>query len=139
MSLDSSGCLLHTTLRLTWLPFHQFQEALIQSGYAGGQRAAQTLLSALPNLAASSSFNDDSNGIEVTVDANGSVTSSSPTDGERNTAAQAKELGSVIVQVFLNKSGLGTALKQVSTNPKTTSGTGCLDLTKWPPVDRLGT
>ncbi|WWD22538.1 hypothetical protein CI109_107031 [Kwoniella shandongensis] len=94
-----------------------FQESLIQSGYAGGQRAAQTLLSALPNLAASSSISDNSNGLEVTVEADGTVTSHSPTDSEGKSSAQSKELGSVIVQVFLNKSGLGTALKQTGLVP----------------------
>ncbi|KAK8845589.1 hypothetical protein IAR55_006305 [Kwoniella newhampshirensis] len=94
-----------------------FQESLIQAGYTGGQRAAQTLLSALPNLAASSSINSNDTGREIIVEAVGSILSSSQVNLDGKIDGQPKDIGSVIVQVFLNKSGLGSALKQTGLIP----------------------
>ncbi|WVQ93578.1 hypothetical protein IAU59_000653 [Kwoniella sp. CBS 9459] len=80
-----------------------FQESLISQGFSGGQKAAHALLTALPTLAASSA---SSPLLEVKVESSGAVS----TNGETSGTAETKELGSVVVQVFLNKAGLGAAL-----------------------------
>ncbi|OCF40727.1 hypothetical protein I317_05422 [Kwoniella heveanensis CBS 569] len=87
-----------------------FQDSLISQGFLGGQKAAHSLLTALPTLAASSA---SSPLLEVKVEASGAVSS----NGETISNNEGKELGSVVVQIFLNKAGLGTALTKTGLIP----------------------
>ncbi|WVF65947.1 hypothetical protein IAT40_000685 [Kwoniella sp. CBS 6097] len=87
-----------------------FQDSLISQGFSGGQKAAHALLTALPTLAASSA---SSPLLEVKVESSGAVS----TNGETISNSEAKELGSVVVQIFLNKAGLGAALTKTGLVP----------------------
>lgn len=77
----------------------------MQNGFQGGQAAGQTLLSALPKFAvlAETSPSDASRNQDVVIDVNG-----------QEEPKLMRELGSVIVQVFVNKSGLGSTLVKVN-------------------------
>lgn len=81
----------------------------MQAGFQGGQLAAQTLLSAIPNLSAQAEMSPVAAHAEVKLKADGTAVGSAVAV-ERDV----KEVGSVVVQVFINKSGLGTALVKVS-------------------------
>lgn len=85
----------------------QFRDEYLKQGHQGGQLAAQTLLSALPRLIAEAEASPKLKGAEVTVKAN-------VNDSADQADIVQKELGSVVVHVFLNKSGLGTVLTKVS-------------------------
>lgn len=73
----------------------QFQDEHLSKGYTGGQAAARALMAALPGLAGRVSRDADVMPIE-------------------NTDTKPRDLGQVVVQVFLNKGGLGHALVKVS-------------------------
>ena len=88
----------------------KFQDQLIQDGFAGGQAAARRLLSALEKFALSTK----TTAINSPVGDEDRV----PDVKRNDETAASRELGSVIVQVFVNKSGLGTALVRVSVLPK---------------------
>ena len=80
----------------------------LQNGFAGGQAAARALLSALPKfsvLADASPTSATTNG-DVVVDVNAQDDAVSPRD-----------LGSVTVQVFVNKTGLGSTLVKMGSVP----------------------
>lgn len=89
----------------------QFQDHLLQQGYQGGQLAARTLLSSLPSLASHAEISPTSatHSGEIVVDATGAVISV----GTIRVEGEMRELGSVVVMVFLNKSGLGSTLVKV--------------------------
>jgi hypothetical protein len=89
----------------------QFQDHLLQQGFQGGQLAARTLLSSLPSLASHAEISPTSatHGGEIIVDTTGAVIS----DGAMRFEGEIRELGSVVVMVFLNKSGLGSTLVKV--------------------------
>ncbi|WVQ80936.1 hypothetical protein IAT38_003043 [Cryptococcus sp. DSM 104549] len=106
-----------------------FQSGYIRAGEQGGKLAAQHLLSALPTLLAalpsksrSPTHNEPSEkvGKEITLDVDGRVTDTAGVPvqpggevekGPEGAEGQGKrELESAIVQVFINKSGLGGAL-----------------------------
>lgn len=67
----------------------------MSKGYSGGQAAARALVAALPGLAGRVSRDTNVMPIE-------------------NTDTKPRDLGKVVVQVFLNKGGLGHALVKVS-------------------------
>ena len=93
----------------------QFEDQYLKQGFQGGQRAAQTLLSALPKLLAHATPPPTATRevAEITLDAEGLVV---PAEGQEVSDAnpEVKELGSVVVQLFVNKSGLGSTLIKVS-------------------------
>jgi len=86
----------------------QFHDKLLQTGYQGGQIAARTLLSALPGISAHTELSPSLGKGELVVTPNGITLPS----GEQVTTE--KEVGQVVVQIFLNKSGLGSTLVKVS-------------------------
>ncbi|CAK9785539.1 hypothetical protein CC85DRAFT_284497 [Cutaneotrichosporon oleaginosum] len=75
-----------------------FQDEHLSKGYAGGQAAARALVAALPSLAG-----------RVSRDV--SIMPSEKKD------AKPRDLGQVVVQVFLNKAGLGHALVKSGSVP----------------------
>ncbi|ORX34815.1 hypothetical protein BD324DRAFT_663180 [Kockovaella imperatae] len=88
-----------------------FADHLLKQGFPGGQKAAHMLLSALPKLIAHAKMargNAHEAPPDLTVDAKGLIVA----EGEEGhqEAIETKELGSVVVQLFLNKSGFGNIL-----------------------------
>ncbi|WOO76924.1 uncharacterized protein LOC62_01G000537 [Vanrija pseudolonga] len=79
-----------------------FQDEHLRKGFAGGQQAARALVASLPKLAG---------GVFVS-------TSSAPSPRSDSTdEAPTHELGAVVVNVFVNKSGLGHALLRAGSIP----------------------
>lgn len=94
------------------------------SGIQRGQLAAQHLLSSIPNLSRGSPLsNTTDTGIiaeEVTVGLDGLPVNKEKEEvdgsgGVKKTENGEREMGSVVVQIFVNKQGLGGALINVST------------------------
>ena len=87
----------------------QFQEQFLQAGFQGGELAARTLLSSLPSLATISKhgFTDQAVEAESRIETDG-------VEDHNGEIGIQTEMGIVIVQVFLHKSGLGSALTRVS-------------------------
>ncbi|ORY25091.1 hypothetical protein BCR39DRAFT_545280 [Naematelia encephala] len=92
---------------------HIFQDEFLQAGFAGGQRAAQALLSALPSIGDHIDPSMSPVSAELVLDTNGTVLSGSP----HRLPPAPRALGSTVVQIFLNKSGLGTTLTKIGTLP----------------------
>ncbi|WVQ76165.1 hypothetical protein IAR50_005820 [Cryptococcus sp. DSM 104548] len=94
-----------------------FQDSYLQAGFPGGQLAARHLLTSLPNLSPS----PPDSGEEITLDINGlRINDDDEKAGGGNGVVDdtgAKEVKSVIVQVFLNKAGLGGALLKAGIIP----------------------
>lgn len=81
----------------------QFQDRHLKAGFTGGQSAARALLSAVSLLAPlAEASTPTSSTSEVVIDIN-----------SQEEPKSARDLGSVVVQVFVNKSGLGSALVKV--------------------------
>ena len=82
----------------------QFQDQHLQSGLTGGQAAAHSLLAAIsdctPRANDAPATTTNHNQLDVSI------------DGDKEPKL-AEDLGSIIVQVFLNKAGLGAALIKV--------------------------
>ncbi|TYJ51489.1 hypothetical protein B9479_007936 [Cryptococcus floricola] len=98
-----------------------FRDSYLQSGFAGGQLAARHLLTSIPSLSSPTSSDPAE---EVTLDINGlrigdSDTKAGGQDGVEDDTG-VKELKSIVVQVFLNKAGLGGALLKAGIIPSWT-------------------
>ena len=84
----------------------QFQDHFLKQGHQGGQLAAQTLLSALPRLVSEAQASPKLKNAEVTL----SIDQQQVAD---KVEVAEKELGQVVVHLFLNKAGLGSVLTKV--------------------------
>lgn len=96
-----------------------FQDTYLQAGFKGGQLAAQHLLSSIPNLSRGSPLSSTTDtGIiaeEVTLGLDGLPVNKEKEEvdgsgGVKKTENGEREMGSVVVQIFVNKQGLGGAL-----------------------------
>nr|KIR83195.1 hypothetical protein I308_06536 [Cryptococcus tetragattii IND107] len=97
-----------------------FQDTYLQAGFKGGQLAAQRLLSSISNLAAGSPLSNASNiGViaeEVILGLDGLPANrdkerdNSDGGGGAKTEKGGREMGNVVVQIFVNKQGLGEIL-----------------------------